>query len=197
MTFLIIGAVILGALTGYFFLPIEWYGYTDTILSVGLCVLLLFVGMDMGKQKDIMKQVKKIGWNVLIVPGMIAFGSIVGAMIFGLFLQMPYNESGAVGAGFGWYSLSAVLLTDYSPTLSAIAFLSNVIREILAILIIPFVAKYVGHYEAIAPAGATSMDTTLPIITRYTDSKTAVASFVSGVILSTAVPIIVPIILAL
>lgn len=197
MTWLIMLSVLLGVGFGYFIMPTQWYGYTDSILSVGLCILLLFVGMDIGKQKDIFKQIKKIGWNVLIVPAMIALGSIVGSMVAGMFLGMPFNESGAVGAGFGWYSLSAVLLADYSPTLSAVAFLTNVVREVLAIIAIPFIAKYIGHYEAVAPAGATAMDTTLPIITRYTDSKTAIAGFVSGVILSTAVPIIVPIIIAL
>lgn len=197
MMWLIMLSVLLGVGFGYFIMPAELYSYTDGILSVGLCVLLLFVGMDMGKQKDILKQIKKIGWNVLIVPAMIAFGSIFGSIVVGMFLGMPLNEAGAVGAGFGWYSLSAVLIADYSPTLSAVAFLSNVVREILAILVIPFIAKYIGHYEAVAPAGATSMDTTLPIITRYTDPKTAVAGFVSGVILSAAVPIVVPIILAL
>lgn len=197
MTWLIMLSVLLGVGFGYFIMPGQWYGYTDSILSVGLCILLLFVGMDIGKHKDIFKQIKKIGWNVLIVPAMIALGSIVGSMVAGMFLGMPFNESGAVGAGFGWYSLSAVLLADYSPTLSAVAFLTNVVREVLAIIAIPFIAKYIGHYEAVAPAGATAMDTTLPIITRYTDSKTAIAGFVSGVILSTAVPIIVPIIIAL
>lgn len=197
MTVLIILAVVLGAVTGYYIFPVEWYAHTDTVLSIGLCVLLLFVGMDMGKQKGLVKQVKQIGVNILIVPIMIGMGSIVGAMIFGSFIGLEINESGAVGAGFGWYTLSAIMLADYSAELSAIAFLTNVIREVLAIVMIPFIAKYIGYYEAIAPCGATAMDTTLPVITRYTDSKTAVAGFVTGVILSGAVPVIVPIMIGL
>jgi len=55
-----------------------------------------------------------------------------------------------------------------------------------------FIAKYLNHYTAIAPAGATSMDTTLPLISRYTSEKIAVISFINGVILSTLVPILVP-----
>lgn len=197
MTLLIMLAVLLGALVGVFILPSDWYAYTDPIISIGLCFLLLFVGMDMGKQKDLFKQIKKIGVNILLVPVMIAIGSIVGAIVFGSFAGIGLKESSAVGAGFGWYTLSAIMLADYSTELSAIAFLSNVIREVMAIVLIPFIAKYIGYYEAIAPSGATAMDTTLPIITRYTDSKTAVAAFVSGVVLSAAVPIIVPIIIGL
>lgn len=197
MTFLIILAVVMGTGVGYFIFPSDWYSYTDTVISIGLCILLLFVGMDIGKQKDLFKQIKKIGANILIIPSMVAIGSIVGAIIFGSFIGIRFNEAGAVGAGFGWYSLSAILLSDYSSELSAIAFLSNVFRELIAIISIPFIAKYIGHYEAIAPSGATAMDTTLPIITRYTDSKTAVASFITGVILSALVPIIVPMIIGL
>ncbi len=197
MTFLIILSVIIGSIVGYFVLPDEWYHHTDSIISIGLCLLLLFVGMDMGKQKNIFSEIKKIGRNILIVPIMIGIGSIVGAVVAGHYLGMPLNESSAVGAGFGWYTLSAIMLSDYSPQLSALAFLTNVFREVMAIMLIPLIAKYIGHYEAIAPCGATAMDTTLPIITRYTDSKTAVAAFVSGVILSIAVPFIVPLLIAI
>lgn len=197
MTFLIIFSVVAGVMTGYYLLPSSWYGTTDIVLSIGLCVLLLFVGMDMGKQKGIFKQIKSIGANALLVPLMIAFGSITGAMLFGGMLGLSFNEAGAVGAGFGWYSLSAVILAEHSTQLSAVAFLTNVIRELMAIIMIPFIARYIGHYEAIAPCGATAMDTTLPIITRYTSPKTAVAGFVSGVFLSAAVPVVVPIMISL
>ena len=39
------------------------------------------------------------------------------------------------------------------------------------------------------------MDVCLPIVERATSSNTAVYSFVSGVVLSTAVPILVPLII--
>jgi uncharacterized membrane protein YbjE (DUF340 family) len=166
-------------------------------MDIGLCLLLLFVGIDIGKQKNIDNEIKEMGVPILVIPILIGLGSIVGAMIGGLLLGMPFNESGSVGAGFGWYSLAPVILSDYSSSLSAVAFLSNLIREVLAIITVPFIAKYIGYIEAVAPGGATSMDTTLPIITKYTDSKTAVLAFISGVVLSTLVPIIVPIIIAL
>ncbi len=197
MTVIIILSVVIGSLTGYFLFPKELYIYTDYVISIGLCVLLLFVGMDMGKQKGLFKQIKSIGWNIILIPVMIALGSIVGALAVGPFLGLAANESSAIGAGFGWYTLSAIVLADYSSELSTIAFLSNVFREVLAILFMPLIAKYIGYYEAVAPCGATSMDTTLPIITRYTDPKTAVVGFVSGVVLSILVPILVPILIAL
>jgi uncharacterized membrane protein YbjE (DUF340 family) len=197
MTIIILLAVALGIATGYTVFPSDLYYITDYIMDIGLCLLLLFVGIDIGKQKNIVNEIKEMGVTILVIPILIGLGSIVGAMIGGLLLGMPFNESGSVGAGFGWYSLAPVILSDYSSSLSAVAFLSNLIREVLAIITVPFIAKYIGYIEAVAPGGATSMDTTLPIITKYTDSKTAVLAFISGVVLSTLVPIIVPIIIAL
>jgi len=73
-----------------------------------------------------------------------------------------------------------------------LAFITNVCREIIAIIIIPIIAKYIGKLESIAPAGATAMDTTLPIISKATDGNVAVISFITGVSLSLLVPILVP-----
>lgn len=168
---------------------------TGILMDIGLCGLLFLIGIDIGKQKTVLKEIKEMGFKILWVPAMIALGSISGAVLVGFFLKMPINESAAVGAGFGWYSLSAVILADYSDSLSAIAFLSNVVREILAILVIPFIAKYIGKVESVAPSGATAMDTTLPVIAKYTDSQTAIVAFVSGSVLSMMVPFLVPLII--
>jgi len=197
MTIIIFITVIVGIIVGISIFPSEWVNATNYFMDVGLCLLLLLVGIDIGKQKNILSEVKKMGYSLLIVPIMVAGGSIIGAMLGGMFIGLPFNEAGAVGAGFGWYSLSAVMLTDYSAHLSALAFLSNVMRELLAIMTIPFIAKWIGYMEAVAPGGATAMDTTLPIITQYTDSKIAVLAFVSGVLLSSMVPLFVSLIIGL
>lgn len=193
----IVIAVILGIIVGVVLFPSEWIHATDYFMDIGLCVLLILVGIDIGKQKGVLRDIKKLGKDLVIVPLMIGLGSIVGGLLTGVFFGMTLSEGSAIGAGFGWYSLSAVILADYSNELSALAFLTNVLRELFAILSIPFIAKYIGFEEAIAPAGATAMDTTLPIVTRYTDAKTSVLSFATGIILSTMVPILVPLIIEL
>lgn len=191
-------AVILGVGTGYFFLPTEFSNNIGLIIDIGLMVLLFFVGIDIGKQKDILDKIKKLGFKVLLVPLAVIVGSVVGSMIIGLFLNMKINEAGAIGAGLGWYSLSStILLSDGYVKLSALAFLSNVFREIIALIFIPVVAKYIGKLESVSTAGATAMDTALPVISSSTDPQTSIIAFITGVICSTAVPIIVPIILKL
>lgn len=191
MTVKIIGAVVIGIIVGLF-IPESFYSMTDHLLTIGLCLLLFFVGIDIGKNKNVFQEIKKTGHLFFLVPIGVAFGSIIGALGIGLLLGYPINESGAIGSGLGWYTLSSIIIAPYSSELSVLAFLTNVIREVFAIALIPIIAKRIGFMEAIAPAGATAMDTTLPIISRNTNAETAILSFSTGLILSTLVPILVP-----
>lgn len=191
-------AVILGTGVGYLFFPPSLSSSIGTIIDIGLMLLLFFVGIDIGKQKDVFMKIKKMGLKILLVPLAVILGSIVGSIVAGILLKMPANEAGAVGAGLGWYTLSStMLLADGYIELSALAFLTNVFREIIALVSIPIIAKYIGNLEAVSTAGATAMDTSLPVISASTDPQTAIIAFITGVICTTSVPIILPIILKL
>lgn len=167
----------------------------DIIIDLGLMGLLFFVGIDIGQNKNLFSIIRRLGRKVILIPLIIILGSITGAILAGYILGIPYNEAGAIGAGLGWYSLSAMLVSTHSAELSTLAFLSNVIREVLALIMIPIVAKYIGKYETIGTSAATSMDTCLPLISRCTDSETTIMAFITGVICTVSVPIIVPLIL--
>lgn len=188
-------SISLGIGFGYFILPSSYLEYTGIIIDIGLCVLLFFVGIELGRRKDIILRIKKIGYKVLFIPIGVIIGGIVGGAIGGLILGIPLNESGAVGSGLGWYTLSSMMLADYSTELSTLAFLSNVVREVIALIMIPFVAKHIGFLEAVSICGATAMDTSLPIISKSTDSNTTIIAFISGVISTISVPILLPIVL--
>lgn len=197
MSFSIFLIVSLGMGIGYFLFPGATFTNLDFVIDLGLMLLLFFVGIDMGREKGIFKSIRKLGLKILLIPIAVIIGSIIGGMVAGLFIDLPYNEAGAVASGLGWYTLSSMMLSSYSPELSTLAFLSNVTRELLALLLIPLVAKYIGKYETIAPSGATAMDTCLPMISKSTDGEIAIIAFVSGVICTAIVPIILPIILNL
>lgn len=192
MSFSIILAVVIGIFSGLFIFPEVFSAHIGIIIDMGLCLLLFFVGMDIGRNKEILNQIKSNGYKILLIPFGVALGSIAGSMLGGFALGLPINESSAIGAGFGWYSLSAIELSKYSAETGALAFITNVCREVFALVSIPYIAKYIGKLEAIAPAGATAMDTSLPVISKSTDANTAVVSFITGVVLSTLVPILVP-----
>ncbi len=195
MSVFLVSIVLLGIILGMnvdaSYLPVA-----ENIIQFGLYLLLFFTGIDIGK-KNIFSEIKGMKALFIILPVSIIIGSLLGSYLLGLVLHYPMNESLSVGAGFGWYSLSSIIISPYSDKLAAIAFMANVMREILSILTIPFIARYIGYEEAIGPAGATAMDTLLPIVSRSTDAKTAVLSFTTGVILSTLVPILVPLMLGL
>lgn len=198
MSLSIIIAIIIGIFTGMLILPPSWANYMDTITTIALNILIFFVGIDLGMNKAIFKDLKHHGYIILVVPTAIIAGSLLGGVIAGLIFNYDYNLGLSVGAGFGWYSLSGILLSKlHNAELGAVAFLTNVFRELIAVVMIPILAKYLNDYTAIAPAGATSMDTTLPLISRATRPEIVVVSFINGAILSALVPILVPFLYAL
>lgn len=197
MTLLIIGAVVLGMLAGHFVVPAELAAYCGDFITIGLCIILFLVGVDMGKQGNIWRDIKAAGIRTLVFPFAVAVGTLSMAAVASLFLPMSAKDAMAASAGFGWYSLAPVLLADYSASVSAIAFLSNVIREVLAIILIPIVSVKIGYLECIGLPGAAAMDTVLPVVVKSTDDHIAIYSFVSGVILSFAVPVVIPFIIGL
>jgi uncharacterized membrane protein YbjE (DUF340 family) len=193
----IIIIIILGVISGYFIIPTSLLEYLDLISTISLSILLLGVGIDIGRNKEVITDLKRLGFKIILVPTLIAIGSIAGAILFGILIKLPVNESSAIAAGFGWYSLSAVILTKtYSTDIGALAFLSNVFRELFALVLIPLLAKMGTKLTVIAPGGATTMDTTLPLITKsVNDTEIAIIAFISGAVLSAFVPILVPLLI--
>ena len=134
MSLKILLSVGIGIGVGYFFLPASINSSTDIIIDIGLMLLLFFVGMDIGKHKDVLDKLKKNGIKIIFIPIVVILGSVLGGIVAGLIIGLPYNEAGAVGAGLGWYTLAPMLLSTYSTELSALSFLSNVIREVIALI---------------------------------------------------------------
>ncbi|EYE88998.1 membrane protein [Fervidicella metallireducens AeB] len=193
MMYIILISLICGILSGYFILPENIISSLDSIASFALNLLILSVGIDLGLNKEVFYKLKKTGFKVLLVPLSIIFGSLIGGLIAGFIFNMPSNLSLSIASGFGWYSLSGVILSNIcGAEAGTIAFLTNVFRELFAVLTISLLADKLTKITAIAPAGATSMDTTLPLIAEATDEETVVISFINGALLSSLVPILVP-----
>lgn len=194
----IVAAVLAGIAIGWMSPSVMSSEILDKVVTYILAVMLFGVGISIGHNRRELIKIKKVGLRIVLVPLAIAGGSLLGASIGSLFFTMSLKEVLVVGAGFGWYSLSSVIITQlYSAELGAIAFLANVFRELMAFVLIPFLAVHVGKIVAIAPGGATTMDSTLPIIAKMTDTSTAMIAFVSGLILTTMVPFLIPLLLAM
>ena len=158
-----------------------------------LCVLLTFVGLDLGLEGAIIDNFRKVGVRVLAIPAAGIIGTLLGAFLVGLVLPLSTRESLGIGAGLGWYSLGAAILMDAGMmTAGAISFMHNVMREMFAIILIPVVARKIGYVECVTLPGASAMDVCLPIVVRADSGNTAVYSFISGTVLSFMVPVLVP-----
>lgn len=191
MTLYIVLSVAAGIIMGYLILPDAFIDISGILIVVGLCVLLFFVGMDIGREGTIIENFKQAGWRIMIFPFVIIIGTLIGSVIGAIILPVSVKDALCVGSGLGWYSLAPAMLAEYSTEISAISFMHNVMRELFAILLIPFVAKRVGYIETVALPGAAAMDVCLPIVEKATKSDIAVYSFISGVVASIAVPILV------
>lgn len=195
MSLVLLLALVLGV-AGGILLPDAASSFLDSASSAMLLALLFSVGIDMGRNKEAFASIRKLGLKILLVPLGVVTGSLFGGILTALLVRLPIREGLAISAGLGWYSLSGILLTEAgNPTGGAVSFLANVFREAITFIIVPFLAGHVNFYCAIAPAGATAMDTTLGVISKNTNGETAVIAFVSGVACSLLVPVIVPIFL--
>ncbi|WP_350342643.1 lysine exporter LysO family protein [Proteinivorax tanatarense] len=161
-----------------------------------LYILLFLIGYDLYSNRQTLQKVKQQGLKTLLIPASIAIGSIISMLPIVILLPFNFFELGAVASGFGWYSLSSVIISQsYCSYLGMIALLSNIIREVLALIITPIIPKFLPKVIAIAPAGATSMDTLLPVIVKSTHVGITPISILTGTILSMLVYILVPLFL--
>lgn len=185
-------AVIVGILLGYF--TKSYINFDISLLiQFGLYLLLFFIGIDIGKNDDILNDLKKLNKKVLFLPFITILSSLAGGAVASILLSLSIGESVAISAGMGWYSFSAIELSKVSVELGGIAFLSNIFRELLAIFFIPVIAKKIGSLESVSVAGATAMDSVLPIINRSNPAEISIISFYSGLVISIIVPILIPI----
>ena len=185
-------AVIVGILLGYF--TKSYINFDISLLiQFGLYLLLFFIGIDIGKNDNILNDLKKLNKKVLFLPFITVISSLAGGAVASILLSLSMGESVAISAGMGWYSFSAIELSKVSVELGGIAFLSNIFRELLAIFLIPIIAKKIGSFESVSVAGATAMDSVLPIINRSNPAEISIISFYSGLVISIIVPILIPI----
>jgi uncharacterized membrane protein YbjE (DUF340 family) len=197
-TGLIILFFTIGLLLGlYASLPESISGNKMTLYT--LYLLLFLVGIGVGSTKNILKLLRSVSWRIFLIPGSVIFGTFMGTFVYAMLdSSLSLRSCWAVGAGFGYYSLTGVLVKEIAGEgLGIIALLSNLLREVLTLIFTPLLAKYFDKTGPVSAGGATTMDTTLPVITRYIGTEYVAISVFSGMILSLLVPFIVPWVLGL
>jgi uncharacterized membrane protein YbjE (DUF340 family) len=194
MTWKIALAFSLGVFAGYFrIFPGLSLSRAELLLTLALVFLVFGIGVEIASNRSALALIKKMGWRSLLLPALSIGGTITFSASAGIFLNISPLVSTAVGCGFGWYSLSGILLAPLlGASVGVIAFLSNIFREILTFLGAEAVYRRLGSWPAVAMGGATSMDTTLPLLSSVSAGKLDALAMISGVIHSLAVPVLVP-----
>ncbi|AIF69104.1 membrane protein [Palaeococcus pacificus DY20341] len=165
--------------------------------SIMLYLLIFIIGLDVGRSKGLREEIKKLGRIALILPVATVFGSLLGGLLASLLAGFSLKWGLAISAGFGWYSLTGPLLTQYSPIYGVIGFLANLTREVLTIIFYPLVIKKVPKELAVSMGGATTMDSTLPVLVKFGGREITLIAFVHGFILTALAPFLISLIIQL
>lgn len=189
---IIVGFFVLGALCGLMELIPFDIAKTD-ISFYALCILMFSVGLSIGNNPQTLKNFRQLNPRLVFLPLATILGTLSAALLVSLIL--PHRnavECMAVGSGFGYYSLSSIFITEYKGAeLGTIALLSNISREIITLLSAPLLVRWFGNLAPIAAGGATTMDTTLPIITQYSGQQFVIVSIFHGFVTDFSVPFLV------
>lgn len=184
LTLFAVGVIV--ALSGW--IPDAWL--SDDISKWILYALLLFVGIQIGLSKNLLGAVKSYGWKISLVPIATTAGTFVAVFLVHFLLpHRSWSDCLSVGSGFAYYSLSSILISEYKGAeLGTVALLANIIREFYVLIFAPWMVKYFGKLSPICAGGATTMDTTLPIISRYSGTDYVVIALFHGMIIDFSVP---------
>ena len=191
----------LGILTAHFHIFPEWItGNSHELALFTLYVLIGLIGFEFGHDSMI-ENIRKVDPPMFLLPLFTIGGTLVVTAGIGLILgQWSTADYLAVGSGMGYYSLSSLLILDMRTSalgvaaatqLAMLAFLTNMSRELVALLGAPLFRKWFGRLAPIAAGGVTSIDVTLPIIVKVSGQQAMVVAVVHGILLELSVPLMV------
>lgn len=169
----------------------SFYPLKKAVLSwvINLSLVAVYVSVGVGLKEGL----AGLGANpnklaYLTVPVLILAGSMLGGLAGAWLLDLKPLIAAGIGGGTGYYSLAAAMVTQKAGTeLGFIAFMVNFFREALTFFLTPLLVR-ISPLAPIAMGGATTMDTTLAVMKHSLGEGHVVIAFVSGAILTLAVP---------
>lgn len=166
-----------------------------------LYALLFLVGIGIGSDPELPNIIRSFSPRVLVVPAATIVGTIAfSALTIFLLPHRTLADCLAIGSGMGYYSLSSVLITQLrtpdagiaiAAELGTIALIANIVRELITLLASPALARLFGPLAPICAGGATTADTTFPIVTQTVGSRYAFVAIIHGIIVDASVPFLV------
>jgi len=180
--------VVIGMVIGYF-LP-EGYLPPENTMTVLLMILILLVGIGLKGSGITLKEVllNRRGVEMSVI---FTFAVLAGGLFFALlFSEVSWTKGLALASGFGWYSLSAIVMTEaYGAIWGSVALFNDLIREFFALIFIPvFMRK--SPSASVGLGGATSLDFTLPIIQQSGGLKVVPLAISFGFLINIVSPVL-------
>ncbi|MFZ1875359.1 MAG: lysine exporter LysO family protein [Chania sp.] len=183
LCFVVFGGFVLG-LTQW-----SWLQFASKGSEYALLFLLLLVGIQLRNSGMTLRQIV-LNRRGMIVAVVVAVSALAGGALAAQLLGLPLKTGLAMASGFGWYSLSGILITDaYGPVLGSAAFFNDLARELVAIMLIPTLVRR-SRSSALGLCGATSMDFTLPVLQRSGGLEMVPPAIVHGFLLSLLGPVL-------
>ena len=181
------GVVLIGFLIGLS--GLSFLQHATEASEYTLIFLLFLIGIQLRNNGMTLRQIV-LNRRGMIVAVVVMVSSLLGGVINAFILDLPLKTGLAMASGFGWYSLSGILLTEsYGAVIGSAAFFIAVARVRRAFLLIPGLVRG-SRSTALGLCGATSMDFTLPVLQRSGGVEIVPAAIVHGFILSLLVPIL-------
>ncbi|MFC5475229.1 lysine exporter LysO family protein [Paraherbaspirillum soli] len=161
-----------------------WLPSTDILLYT----LIFIVGVDcVGVKLD----PTWISAKILAIPVLVIIGSLAGGCIAYFITGENIRTSLALSSGFGWFTLSGVLVSSkLGESYGAIALLIDLFRELIAILLLYTTGAHFSQ-ACIGASGATALDSTLPIIKQTCSPSSIPIALTSGLILTLFAPFLI------
>lgn len=158
-----------------------------------LCALMFSVGVGIGHSPELFKSFRSLDPRLVFLPALTILGTLAGITAASFALPTrSLTDCLAIGSGFGYYSLSSIFITTYrGAELGTMALLANIFRELITLIGAPLLVRWFGRLAPISVGGATTMDTTLPIITRYSGQEFVIVSLFHGFVVDFSVPFLV------
>ncbi|MEM2020913.1 MAG: lysine exporter LysO family protein [Zestosphaera sp.] len=164
-----------------------WFTLLGLIFVTGFSISLDF--------SKVLSTVRSNIWN-LIIPFTTVAGSLTGGLVAHFLTGFSLRYSLAISAGMGWYSFTGTYLGGIDLYAGFLGYVANVLREVYTYLTYPILARR-WRYSSVSIGGATTMDTTLPLITSAGGTEVGVMAFIHGALLTFLIPILIPLIVSL
>ncbi len=182
------GVVVLGFLAGLTQFP--FLRHASTASEYALIFLLFLVGVQLRGSGMTLRQIL-LNRRGMLVSLVVLLSALLGGAIAAALLGLPLKTGLALASGFGWYSLSGILMTEaFGPVIGSAAFFNDLLRELIAIMLIPaLIARH--RSSALGLCGATAMDFTLPVLQRAGGNEIVPAAIVHGFVMSLLAPLLI------